>query len=115
MDIKIGFMKLPSTRCTFATRISRDISSFEPCRSLGCHPEFAFERQPDSPDCTLVEKTPDQGNAVWYAARRIESRHRIRGIRRPIAARLGDFYESRAKGQRRMPRGIRDDQYFVAQ
>src|ERR1700689_2314170 len=104
----------------FALRIvhgprSMNFLPLKPCRPLGCHAKLTLESHAEPPDGTFVEKTPDQGNAVRYATWRVELWQRIRGIRRPIAARLRDFNETRAKGQRRMSGGVRDDQYFILQ
>ena len=66
---------------------------------FGRYVKRSLQGDPGTPDGTFVEKTPDQGNAVRYATRRVELWQRIRGIRCPIAARLRDFNETRAKGQ----------------
>src|ERR1700727_1742260 len=71
--------------------------SIEPRRLFCRYAKGLLECHADPPDGALVEKTPDQRDAMRYAAGWVELRQGLRRIRRPIAARLGDLDKSRTQ------------------
>ena len=83
----------------------------------GRSPTTPNARSSASPALTIGPSSnsrPIRRHAMRHAPRRLERRQRMLRVRRPIAARLRHFDESRPQHQRGMPREIRDRQHLVA-
>ena len=75
--------------------------------------EGTLQSEPGSADCALIEQASNEGDAMGYAAGRREFGQRVSGVGRPVAARLGDFHKTGAKGERRMTGEAGNGEYFV--
>src|SRR4051794_28881076 len=95
-------MASPSTHTTAPTaRLFKD----PPVRSKAGrtavrHRERALQRQAQAAQRALVEKPPDERDAVGHAPGQVELRQGMLRVRRPVAAGLRHLDETRAQGQR---------------
>src|SRR5690242_1838033 len=101
-------------------RKSRGVSAIngirsEPGRTLGGDLEYPFQCHPHRTQCPFVEQTTDQCDAMRNAAWRRELRKGMGGVRSPIAARLGNFYEAGSKCERRVAGEVTDRQHLIAE
>src|SRR4051812_41747801 len=105
-------------RRNVSDRLHRPVGGLASIKSGGSlfhHVELTFERDSYLPNQSVIKQAAQDGDAVRHAPRRVELRQRIRRIRRPIAARFGNFDKTCAQGQRWMSGEVRDRELFIAQ
>src|SRR5262245_5304951 len=89
---------LTASRVLTAASILYSDSS-KPRRPLVRYAEGTLHGDARASHHAFVEQPAEQRHAVRHPSRRREFRQRIVWIRRPVAARLGNFDEARAKRQ----------------